>query len=147
MATPDIQVQPNGVDLCLESVWQPLGGGQLGRETRTVPERDQILVGPDEWFHLAPGAYVGRLVETVALPTDVMALGFARSSLLRSGCAVINAVWDAGYVGRSEVLIAVHNSAGFAVQRGTRIVQLIFFRLTEPTAPYIGAYQGEHLAG
>ena len=146
MATPGAQVQPNGVDLCLESVWQPLGGGQLGRETRIVPERHQVAAGSDAWFQLAPGAYVGQLVETVALPTDVMALGFARSSLLRSGCAVINAVWDAGYVGRSEVLIVVHNPAGFAIQRGARVVQLVFFRLTERTTPYAGAYQGEHLA-
>ena len=33
-----------------------------------------------------------------------MALGFARSSLLRSGCGIQNAVWDAGYHGRSEAL-------------------------------------------
>lgn len=145
MTTPDVQVQPNGVDLCLESVWRPLGGGQLGRETRVAPERHQVAVGSDDWFRLAPGSYVGRLVETVALPTQVMALGFARSSLLRSGCAVISAVWDAGYVGRSEVLLVVHNTAGFAIQRGARIVQMVFFRLTERTAPYAGAYQREHL--
>jgi dUTP pyrophosphatase len=146
MATPELQVQPNGVDLCLDSVWQPQGGGQLGRQIRVVPERHRVVVGPDDWFQLAPGAYVGRLVETVALPAQVMALGFARSSLLRSGCAVINAVWDAGYVGRSEVLLVVHNTAGYAIQRGARIVQLVFFRLTERTQPYAGAYQGENLA-
>ena len=146
LTAPEVQIQPNGVDLCLDSVWQSLGGGELGREHRLVPERREVTAGPDRWYRLAPGSYVVRLVETVALPTQLMALGFSRSTLLRSGCAVLSAVWDAGYVGRSEVLLSVQNPAGFAIERGARIMQLVFITLTEPTEAYDGAYQAEHVS-
>lgn len=143
----DEQIQPNGVDLTLESLWRLDGPGRIGL---TGPER---VVAPrasvaavDDWFELAPGPYVARLGEVVALPLDVMALGRPRSSLLRNGVAIHNAVWDAGYVGRSEVLLMVYNPAGFRVRRLSRILQLVFFRLDAPTTPYAGTFQGENLS-
>ena len=58
---------------------------------------------------------------------------------------MVLAVWDAGYEGRSEALLVVHARAGFRVQRGARLAQLVFFRATGYTDAYSGAYQGEHL--
>ena len=55
-------------------------------------------------------------------------------------------VWDAGYSGRSQALMVVHNPHGFRVQKGARLVQLVFFPLDDPTGPgYQGRYQGENL--
>jgi dUTP pyrophosphatase len=138
------QVQPNGLDVRLESLWLPEAAGRLGRDERTLPSRRELPFEPSGWVHLPAGAYVVRFCETVHLPLDLMALGFARSSLLRAGCGLLNAVWDAGYRGRSEALVAVLNPVGFWVQQGARIAQLVFFRLAGRTEPYRGAYQGEN---
>jgi dUTP pyrophosphatase len=145
LADADLQVQPNGLDVRLESVWASQGTGGLGRNERALPRRRELPFGSDDWLHLPAGHYVVRLCETVNLPPDVMALGLSRSSLLRSGCALLNAVWDAGYRGRSEALLVVFHPDGFRVQRGARIGQLVFFPPAHSTEPYAGAYQGENL--
>lgn len=139
-----IQLQPHGLDLRLESVWLPRGAGRLGWLERVLPDRRPLAFGGDGWLHLDPGAYVVRFWETVDLPLDVMALAFPRSSLLRAGCALHNAVWDAGYRGRSEALLTVLNPSGLSVERGARIAQMVFFRLPRGTRPYRGVYQGEN---
>ena len=74
-----------------------------------------------------------------------MALGKPRSSLLRSGVAVHNAVWDAGYRGRSQALLVVYHPRGFTLSRDAR---LVFFAsaLAHPVDQgYRGRYQGEGL--
>ena len=82
----------------------------------------------------------------INLPTDVMALGRPRSSLLRSGVTVGTAVWDPGYQGRSQCLFVVHNNAGFRLERNARIIQLVFFHLDSPSEMgYQGIYQNENL--
>ncbi len=141
------QVQPNGIDLTLESIWRTAGQGQLGIEDgeRLAAPRVAVVCGEQDFYELAAGAYVFRLNEVVDLPPDLMALARPRSSLLRSGVAVHNAVWDAGYTGRSEGLMVIYNPAGFRVRRHARILQLVFFRLEGRAAPYRGAYQGEHI--
>jgi dUTP pyrophosphatase len=142
----DRQIQPNGIDLTLESVWGLRGAGQLGTDDaeRILPPREELA--PTNWhYNLAAGVYMVRLTETVNLPTDLTALGRSRSSLLRSGVALGTAVWDAGYHGRSEVLMLVHNPAGFRVSRGSRILQLVFLRLDRAAAGYRGIYQHENL--
>ncbi len=75
------------------------------------------------------------------MPLDCGGLVFPRSSLLRMGVHLPTAVWDAGYRGRGESLLLVVNPAGLRVQRGSRIAQLVLFRLTEQTRGYQGRYQ------
>ena len=73
-----------------------------------------------------------------------MALARPRSSLLRSGVSIHNAVWDAGYSGQSQALMVVYNEHGFKLSKNSRILQLVFMELgSATTAPYEGNYQGE----
>lgn len=141
------QIQPNGIDLTLDQVWRLTGGGQLGVDDadRRLPDREAIVPGDDGDYELAAGLYVASVTEVVELPDDVMALGRSRSSLLRCGVALNTAVWDAGYAGRSEVLMVVYNPFGFRVRQAARFLQLVFFRLSGPTEPYRGAYHLEHV--
>jgi dUTP pyrophosphatase len=144
------QVQPHGIDLRLESVWRFASGGAIGRDGpggdgRALPEREVVAFDGAGAVHLAAGAYLVRFEEIVHLPTDVMALARPRSTLLRCGAALHTAVWDAGYVGRSEALLVVSNSHGLRLERGARICQLVFFLLDAPGTGYEGAYQGENL--
>jgi dUTP pyrophosphatase len=147
LSDPDEQVQPNGVDLRLASVWCMDGVGSIGAAgaDRAIPERIPVAPSADGWFHLTPGTYVIRFQEVVALPTDVMAFGRPRSSLLRCGAALHTAVWDAGYRGRSESLLVVYAEPGVRLQVGARVLQLVFLRLDSATHAYDGAYQNENV--
>jgi dUTP pyrophosphatase len=143
-------VQPNGVDLSLDAIWRFAGAGALGRSAadRRLPPRAALDFDADGWAELAVGTYGIRYAEWVALPLDRGGLCFPRSSLLRMGCHVPTAVWDAGYAGRAEGLLVVTNPHGARLQRGARIVQLVLFRLTEAAhAGYAGQYQHEGRSG
>jgi len=144
----EAQLQPNGFDLTLRAVSRFRGAGQIGLTNagRVLPELADLPFDGDGWLELAAGPYHVVYNEIVNLPADLMALGRPRSSLGRCGVTIHTAVWDAGYRGRSTSLLVVHNSAGFRVQRGARILQLVFFGLARAvTEGYRGAYQGENI--
>jgi dUTP pyrophosphatase len=143
----DEQVQPNGVDLTLDAAWHIEGSGTLGVAVadRHIPPRAPLQADAQGWLLLSVGAYGIRFREPVSIPLDCGGLAFPRSSLLRMGAQIPTAVWDAGYQGRAEALLVVHNPAGLRIQLGARIAQIVFFRLTTPTSPYGGTYQGENL--
>ncbi len=143
----DEQVQANGFDLTLRDCAVMESGGQIAADNR-----DRIVSGlaplyfdDRGYLDLAPGAYMITYNEIVHLPKDIMALGRPRSSLLRCGVSVGTAVWDAGYEGRSQSLLVVHNPHGFRVQRNARITQLVFLTLTGESEGYRGIYQGENI--
>ncbi len=142
----DEQLQANGFDMTLESIASFTSGGRIGvsNSDRILAETQELAFDADGWVHLEPGVYAVRLNETVALPRHVMALAKPRSTLLRNGAAAHNAVWDAGYTGRSQIQVAVYNPRGLTLARNARIVQMVFFTLDDATeTPYAGIYQGE----
>lgn len=142
------QLQANGFDMTLDTVAAYVSAGRMGRSNaeRQLSQTVDLAFDANGYVTLSPGPYLVTLNEAVHLPGQVMAFGKPRSSLLRSGVAVHNAVWDAGYEGRSQALMVVYNPAGFEVARGARILQLVFLTLDAASAvPYAGSYQGEHL--
>lgn len=144
----EAQLQANGIDLTLASIDAIAGTGRIGvsNDQRRLPEPRPVEFGADGFARLAPGPYVITLNETVRLPKRVMALAKPRSSLLRGGVAVYNAVWDAGYHGRSQALLVVYNPEGFHVAKDARVIQMVFMTLeTETDSPYAGRYQGENI--
>ena len=141
------QLQPNGIDVRLGRVQRLTSPALLGAadNVREPSAREDVRADADGWWDLHQGVYVITYQEKVNLPADVMALSRPRSSLLRSGVAVHGAIWDAGYSGRGEGLLAVMNPRGYRIQRGARVVQLVFLRLGRATAEgYAGRYQGEN---
>lgn len=150
-AAPDLaaQLQPNGVDLTLQSIGRLDGRGTIGISNvdRVLPELRPMAFDESGFAELAPGQYQIIYNEIVDLPLDLMALGRPRSSLCRCGVTIHTAVWDAGYRGRSSSLLAVDNPAGFRVQRDARVMQLVFFSLSAAVAVgYDGIYQDENVA-
>jgi dUTP pyrophosphatase len=138
------QVTPNGVELSLQAIYRFREAGvvDFNNRERRVPEYEEIAPIGDRYL-LSPGAYLVTYNETVRLPTDMLAIGRPRSSLLRSGVTVESAVWDAGYEGRSRGLLTVFNPNGFVLTRNARLLHLVFIQLKRKTKPYQGAYQGE----
>ena len=130
----EAQLQPNGFDLTLAEVAAFTDPGVLTADNagRRLAATAPLPFGADGALHLDPGPYLVTLNETVNLPLDVMALGKPRSSLLRSGVAMHNAVWDAGYRGRSQALLVVYHPRGFTLSRDARVLA---DRLLPPRPP------------
>ena len=141
------QVQPNGIDFTLREISMLQSAGRITtmNSQRLVSDVAPLVFDGLNFIDLMPGAYIITYNEIVHLPKNVMALATPRSSLLRCGVTVNTAVWDAGYSGRSQSLMVVYNPQGFRLQRNARIVQLVFFQLTQETEGYRGAYQGENI--
>ncbi len=141
------QVQPNGIDLTLREVALLQSSGKIAvtESQRQVSDLAPLVFDGLDFVDLVPGDYVITYNEIVHLPKNIMALATPRSSLLRCGVTVNTAVWDAGYSGRSQSLMVVYNPQGFRLQRNARIVQLVFFQLTQETEGYHGIYQRENI--
>jgi len=141
------QLQPNGFDITLREIatLQTPGRIEIDNSRRIISSLERIDFDNTGCVTLLPGCYIVTFNEIVHLPKNIMALGKSRSSLLRCGVAVHNAVWDAGYNGRSQALMIVYNTHGFCIQRNARVLQLIFLNLSSETDGYRGIYQGENV--
>ena len=153
----DAQVQPNGVDLTLDAVYEQTGPGRIGRDGKTVGERRCLdpssasadaESGPDaraddaDAYRLNPGGYVAEYAETVRVPEGHVGFVYPRSSLMRNSCMLHTAVWDAGYEGRGEGLLEVHYPV--ELETGCRIAQFVLAEADHDDT-YDGSYQGERI--
>jgi deoxycytidine triphosphate deaminase len=136
----DEQIQPNGVDLTVDAVFQQVERGRIARDGKTVGDREAVDA-EDDTFVLQPGGYVLRYGETVQIPADHVGFIYPRSSLLRNSCMLNTAVWDAGYEGRGEGLLQVHHE--IAIERDARVAQIVLARGNHDDT-YDGSYQGEN---
>ncbi len=148
MIDPDIQIQPNGVELTLQRVESHENSGAIAFDNseRKLPQTKNLDFDEDGWLHLPKGSYKIVFNEIVNIPKNIAAIAKPRSSLLRCGVTVETAVWDAGYSGRSESLLVVYNEKGFRIKKDARVLQLLFFRLGEEVLKgYSGVYQNENV--
>jgi dUTP pyrophosphatase len=141
------QVQANGIDLTIRDIAEIKSAGTIAQNNnqRVLADLSPLSFDNKGFLNLATGVYMVTYNEIVHLPKSIMALGRPRSSLLRCGVNVGTAVWDAGYEGRSQSLLVVHNPNGFRVQQNARITQLIFMELTGESEGYKGVYQRENI--
>ncbi len=98
---------------------------------------------------------LGRTRELITIPNDLMAFVQLRSSWARRGFMLPPTVVDAGFQGTITLEIArfgrIGEVSGFGgVARrelecpiGERFAHLIFAKLTSPSEPYRGKYQGQ----
>ena len=145
--TTDAQVQPNGVDLTLDIVFEQLEPGRVTVDGKEIGERiarplEELERAYPETYYLPKGAYVARYGERIRIPEGHVGFVYPRSSLMRNSCMLNTAVWDAGYDGRGEGLLQVHHDV--EIQRGARIAQLVFAEADHEDV-YDGTYQGENL--
>ena len=139
------QVQPNGVDLTVESVFEQIETGRIARDGKQIGERRELEPAGDRevpTYRLSPGGYVARYGETISIPEGHVGFVLPRSSLMRNSCMLNTAVWDAGYTGRGEGLLQVHSDV--ELEEGARIAQLVLARADHEDT-YDGSYQGENL--
>ena len=88
---------------------------------------------------------VKNLIQSLFSADEKGSLGSVYS-LLRMGAAIYTALWDTGYYGRSRSLLNVMNPAGIELEKGTRLIQLVFFKLGSGLVKgYEGEYRGEDI--
>ena len=82
--------------------------------------------------------------EKVNIPKDLFALVWSRSTFNRNGIIIRGCVLDSGYEGIP--CFSIYNFSGNALHlsKGTRIVQMIFFK-ADSAGMYKGRYQYEKL--
>jgi len=142
------QLQPNGIDLTLQTVASFSSPGAIGYDNkeRILSDTSPLSFTDSGTINLATGCYLITYNEVVHLPQNIMALGLPRSSLLRCGVSINTAVWDAGYSGRSQSLLVIYNPMGFLLHRNAKVLQIIFFQLSSPVEQgYTGIFLGENL--
>lgn len=144
----DKQLTPNGFDLTVGKIFDFTSSGRLdfSNKERVIPDEKELPSQKDNpqdkfgWWHLGRGVYKIRTNEVVNLPNDLVALAFSRTSLLRMGAFTQHGVWDAGFSGRGEFILAVENPSGIRLKENARLAQLVFFRVEE-TEGYQGIYK------
>lgn len=135
------QVQPNGVDLTLDAVFEQVQPGRISRDGKEIGEREAVSP-TDGVYSLDPGGYIVRYGDRIHIPEGHVGFLLPRSSLLRNSCMLDTAVWDAGYEGRGEGLLEVYHD--IELEEGARIAQLVLAEANHEDS-YDGSYQGEHI--
>ena len=141
------QIQPNGVDLTLDRVFEQIDAGRIGRDGKEIGDRrscdpETVSDTDPETYYLDFGGYIVRYAETIRIPEGHVGFVYPRSSLMRNSCMLNTAVWDAGYEGRGEGLLQVHHD--IELERGARIAQLVIARANHDGV-YEGSYQLENI--
>lgn len=148
MIDAETQTQMCGIELTLNRVERFTSAGAVAFDNseRKLPQTEPIDFDPSGWIDLSPGSYLVTFNEIVSIPKDVAALARARSTLQRCGASLETALWDPGYRGRSQSLLAVYNPHGLRLKKNARLMQLVFMRLEkEAEKVYSGKYQGENI--
>jgi len=143
------QIQPNGIDITVKEIAMLSSSGIIALENkdRVLSITSQLVFDGLGRLDLLAGCYLLTCNEIINIPKNLMALAQPRSSLLRCGIGIHNAVWDAGYSGRSQALMVVYNPKGFRIYKDARFLQLVFFRLNqEVNEGYQGIFQQENIA-
>jgi dUTP pyrophosphatase len=150
MIDPELQIQPNGVELTVKRIEKFVGPGRIGflNRDRELSKTEELKFNDDGWIFLKPDAYKIVFNEILNIPLDVIAIAAPRSTLLRCGVTIETAIWDSGYRGRSESLLVVLNKKGYFIRKNARILQLLFIKLVKENAiaeGYKGRYQLENI--
>ena len=148
-------LQPSSVDLHLDRSFRVFRNNRYAYIDPRTPQPDLtelVSVADDEPFILHPGEFVlGRTLEWVELPDDLVARLEGRSSLGRLGLLIHSTAGyiDPGWKGTLTLELSNVATLPIALYHGMRIGQISFFRMSSPVErPYgtkeLGSkYQGQ----
>lgn len=141
----DIQIQTHGFDLTVKQVYEYVGFVtpiiDFSNELRKLSRYKKLFLSSGRW-KLNEGSYKIEFNEVVKLPSDMVAIGIHRSSIIRCDCDTAMGYWDAGYNGRGVTRLTVGRQ-GLILFKDARVTQLIFLSVDEAEHIYSGKYQHE----
>ena len=136
------QIQPASVDLRIADEMMILKGDEI-EFGGIKPQYEKIM--QDELIIPPKTQVLVRTVERVELPNDVGGITKLRSSASRVGLVFNNAGWvDPGFKGTLTLSVFNSNDCPLKIKPGTRVFQLILFRLDRDSGGYSGRYLNQH---
>lgn len=132
-------VQPASVELLLDNTLTSRGGREI-----------DLLKWPNGYPMRPREFLLGSTIETVHIPTDLVAQVNGKSTWGRRGLIVhVTAGFiDPGFQGQITLELANLSSESIVLKPGARICQLVFFQLTSPAErPYGHPQLGSHYQG
>jgi len=112
----ETQTQANGYDMTLLKVEAFMnddhGVLDFDNSKRRKPEVAEVPFNSRGAVRLLRGSYLITLDPKMAIPKDCIGRLLPRSSLVRMGCYIDAGVFDAGFIGRGQVLLTVNNLVG-----------------------------------
>lgn len=138
----DEQIQPNGVDLRLNKVYEAVGSAGVPTDGKVIHDFRVAEVKPKQgWWSLMPGGiYLADFRESANIRAGYVGQIISRSSLVRSGVDVMCGLWDSGWNGVLGCTLRVHNPV--KMQYNCRIAQIIISESKFNGHLYSGRYQG-----
>jgi dCTP deaminase len=147
-------VQPSSVDLRLGDSFRVFHNHRVAAiDLRQVPTNltEEVTVAPDEAFVIHPGEFcLGRTLEWVELPDDVVARVEGKSSVGRLGLIVHATAGfvDPGWKGTLTLELNNLTRVPIKLYPGLLIAQLSFMALDRPAErPYGSPELGSHYQG
>lgn len=145
----ETQLTPQGFDLTVDEIHEYQGAGKLdfSNDEREIPDSEPIRPEKEDpeddygWWNLEQGTYKVVMNEKVDIPNNLAGYAFPRSSLLRMGVTIENAVWDSGFTGTGSFKISVDNPEGVKIKENARVNQIVFEKIKETEEGYSGKYQ------
>ena len=125
--------QQNGADLVLHDINIEWSGSNVSdRHKEYTPHRKMCDIATP---------YLGGTREWLEVPDDLMGFVNIRSSFARAGFIIPPTIIDAGFKGNItiEIVSFRHQPAPL----GERFIHVVFAKLTSPSIPYAGKYQGQ----
>ena len=150
----EARVQPASVDLRLGDSFRVFHNHRVTAIDLREPPRnltEEVRIGEAEPFAIHPGEFVlGRTLEAVAIPDDVVARIEGKSSLGRLGLIVHATAGfvDPGFKGSLTLEITNLTRVPIMLYAGLPIAQLSFMALDQPAErPYGSPELGSHYQG
>lgn len=139
----EVQIQPNGVDLRVNKIYEVQGRAKIPTDGKVVHNfKFKEIVAKDNVFELRPEKsvlfYVDFL-EEISVPGGWCATLITRSSLVRSGVDVMSGLWDSGFQGTLGCSLRLQ--APVDIEWGARICQVRFHDAKFNGHLYDGRYQ------
>ena len=136
------QIQPNGVDLRVNKLYEVQGKVSIPRDGKARSELTARELEPkDGFWGVTPGGlYYVDFVETISVPSEWCATLITRSSLVRAGVDVVSGLWDTGFTGTLGCTLRVWSPT--EIEWGAKLCQAMFWKSQFKGHYYSGRYQG-----
>lgn len=134
-------IQPSGIDLKVDKIYEQTTGGSLIDNQKNLPEIRELKCDENDIYTLKPKtAYSVTIMGKTNIPVGYTMLYLPRSTLLRSFISVHTAVGDPGFYGTLQFMIINNGEYEYKIKKGERIAQAVVFKVTG-SGEYDGSYQ------
>lgn len=138
------QIQPNGVDLRVEKLYQVQGQATIHREAKAFAnfQVDELTPKDGYWTLNPHNNYFVDFFEKVSIPGGFCGIIQTRSSLVRAGLDVMSGIYDSGFQGQAGGVLRVYSR--IQIEYGARLAQMTIIESKFRGHLYQGRYQNSN---